>query len=320
MTTKAALPPEAEAYLSALRTALADLSPDEREGLLEEVADSLREVLNEGDSIVARLGTPEDFAAELRLAAGLPPTHSTPHRVSWATALERTRALSSAFAPDLAPIWWLVRAYVAVAALALVFGSTWSNYNGAVPRLGTAKAGLAVLLLAAALSVALGMLGRRRASLRKGVLTLNAVLVLALVPVAVHLALHPRGTAATLYAPPVAAPTPALTLDGMLVTNIYPFARDGRLLHDVLLYASIGPVGNVGLPMSVRPDDPDRNRRLLRTIGGRTLFNSFPIRYFDPGTRTVGYPDAAPGISVPKVAPGSARIAPADAPQMTTPP
>jgi hypothetical protein len=308
MTTKTALPPEAEAYLSALRTALADLSPDEREGLLEEVADSLREIINEGGSIVERLGTPEDFAAELRLAAGLPPTHTTIHRVSWATALERTRALSSAFAPDLAPIWWLVRAYVAVAALALAFGSTWSNYNGAVPRLGTAKAGVVVLLLAAVLSVALGMLGRRRASLRRGVVTLNAVLVLALVPVAVHLALHPRGTAAPLYAPPVVAFTPGLTLDGMSVTNLYPFARDGRLLHDVLLYASIGPVGNVGLPLSVRPGDPDRNRRLLRTIGGRSLFNSFPIRYFDPGTGTVGYPDAAPGISVPKVAPGSARI------------
>jgi len=50
----------------------------------------------------------------------------------------------------------------------------------------------------------------------------------------------------------------------MPVTNIYPFARDGRLLHDVLLYANIGPVGNVGLPLSVRPGDPDRNRRLLR--------------------------------------------------------
>jgi hypothetical protein len=304
MTTKKALPPEAEAYLSALRAALADLSPDEREDLLEEVAGSLSEVLNEGGSIVERLGAPEAFAAELRLAAGLPPARTNSRRGSWAAALERARALSSAVAPDLAPIWWLVRAYVAVAALALAYGNSWSTTNGAVPRLGTGNIGLAVLLAAAVLSVALGMLERRRASSRRVVLTLNLVLALALVPVAVHLARHPRGPAAPpVYLSPVTNPTSGLFLNGMPVTNIYAFSRDGRMLHDVLLYS------DNGRPLSLRPGVlPDPNRRLLYTASGAPLFNSFPIRFFEPGTRTVRHPNAAPRIAVPKIASKSALV------------
>ena len=57
-------------YLQALEHELADLAPDERADLLEEVEASLLEL---DDDPVARLGPPAQFAAELRESAGLPP-------------------------------------------------------------------------------------------------------------------------------------------------------------------------------------------------------------------------------------------------------
>jgi uncharacterized membrane protein len=59
------LPPEAAAYISRLEREPADLPPDERADLLEEVEASLLEGEQE-------LGDPARFAAELRASAGLP--------------------------------------------------------------------------------------------------------------------------------------------------------------------------------------------------------------------------------------------------------
>ena len=53
--------PDAAAYLAALELELSDLASDEREDLLEEVEASLLEI---DDDPVARLGSPERFAAE----------------------------------------------------------------------------------------------------------------------------------------------------------------------------------------------------------------------------------------------------------------
>jgi hypothetical protein len=88
--------------------------------------------------------------------------------------------------------------------------------------------------------------------------------------------------------------TAGLARDGIPVQNVYPFSRDGRLLLDVVLY------DQDGAPLDVRPGagtsgDPDR--RLLRTRSGVDLFNAFPIRYFDPGTRRVVRPGLAPSIA-----------------------
>jgi hypothetical protein len=86
------------------------------------------------------------------------------------------------------------------------------------------------------------------------------------------------------------ASTPGLALDGVPVENVYPYSREGRLLLDVLLYDQLGN------PLDVRPLAADPDRRVLRGIDGAELFNSFPIRYFEPGTRRVERPGAAPMI------------------------
>ena len=42
---------------------------------------------------------------------------------------------------------------------------------------------------------------------------------------------------------------------------------------------------------------------------GQPIYNSFPIRYFEPGTRTVAHPDASPPVHVPRIATPNLRRA-----------
>jgi hypothetical protein len=73
------------------------------------------------------------------------------------------------------------------------------------------------------------------------------------------------------------------------VENIYPYDRQGRLLHDVRLYDQRGrPIVVQGLG--------DPNRRPVFERGGRRTLNAFPIRHFEPGTRRVARPNAGPDI------------------------
>ncbi len=63
---------EQEAYLEAVRRALADLDPAVRDELLEDLPEHLAEVAAEGEgTLTERLGPPEAYAAELRTAAGV---------------------------------------------------------------------------------------------------------------------------------------------------------------------------------------------------------------------------------------------------------
>ena len=57
----------------------------------------------------------------------------------------------------LTPIWWVVRAYLVVAAIALAAGASWSLRYFLVPHLGSAWLGLLVIAAAAALSIWIGL-------------------------------------------------------------------------------------------------------------------------------------------------------------------
>ena len=129
MSTTTGLPPNAAAYLDALRAELADLAPEERDDLLSEVEPSLLEAAADGDEpLAARLGSPALFAADLRASAGLPPAPPPPSaRAGFGTAWREiaahhhvARALP--VLRELAPVWWVVRAYVAVEMLAIISG------------------------------------------------------------------------------------------------------------------------------------------------------------------------------------------------------
>ncbi|MYW00570.1 hypothetical protein GT354_20250, partial [Streptomyces sp. SID3343] len=74
-----ALHPVAADYRVEVARVVADLPPSEAEEILDDVELNLSEVVAELDGAVtsdllrARLGTPQEYAAELRAAAGYPP-------------------------------------------------------------------------------------------------------------------------------------------------------------------------------------------------------------------------------------------------------
>jgi hypothetical protein len=284
--------PEVAAYLAAVRRALADVPADERDELLADVEASL---LESGGEALTR--PPETFASELREAAGLDPVSRTPGRLD--ALLERLRrAAGDTRLRELAPIWWIVRAYVAVAVLAMLSGSGWplgAGGFGAGTLSGTSGPGSVLLLLAGCVaSVWLGLRSRDWSRTPARMLAVaNVALALALVPVALD-SIDKLDSHSSSYET-IEVPTPGLALDGVQVTNLYPYSRDGELLQDVLLYTDDGRP----LDLLTSPDDVDR--RVLETADGLQLFNSFPIRYFEPGTGVVTRPELAPPITVPSV-------------------
>jgi hypothetical protein len=311
MTVAAGVPPELESYLAAVREALADLPPAERDDLLAEVEVSLAEAASEGEGpIAARLGPPQDFAAELRAAAGLhagaprPPSRAEPRLMSVvrelaAGAAREPRILAlRGWLGELAPIWWAARAYFAVCAAALAFGASWSQEFAPVPRIGTGTIGLLLIALATVASVGLGLHARRESrSTGRIALTLNAALLIAVVPVTFHVIRDLRqGPPVSVAVVTVPEALPGLTYNGTPVFNIYPYDRNGRRLRDVRLYDS------AGAPIDVRSVVPDPQRRLLRTAHGQVIFNAFPIRYYEPGTKRVANPNAGPHIRSLRVA------------------
>jgi hypothetical protein len=297
MTSTLETRPDVVAYLASVREHLADLPSPDRDDLLAEVAASVHDAAVEG-SIEERLGSPDRFAEELRLAAGLAPTPARRRRLDLrrlgSSAGAHLRALR-----DLEPIWWAIRGYVAVTALG--FATGWSYLHPAIPRFvnspSDARDGALVSILAVIVSVALGLWLRRRASpLRRLSLLFDGLALALVIPVALHVArTHPVYQTYVYSAPPAAG----LLYDGRSIENIYPYTRDGRLLHDVLLY------DQTGRPLAVNPGDTDPNRRVLHTAAKYVpIFNSFPIRYFESGTHRVAHPNAGPRVSVAKLAPG----------------
>jgi hypothetical protein len=330
------LTPEVAAYLGALRAELADLDSEERDDLLADVEVSLVESSAEGEgSIEHRHGPPARFAAELRAAAGLEagPVQSSSdpgllrRLAEWLRRLDGDERFAAArrTLSELAPIWWLARAYLVAAGAVLVLGlGSWSATHPELPSFG-GRASTAIILAAlVAVSLALGIRGRRSSAARSpraaAVVVNLALAALGIVAVAdrandtargpfptPYTAAEARALAASAASPPVsvpvpepimdpAAPTAGLTYNGALVENIYPFGRDGRPLYDVLLY------DQNGVPIDIGEPGADPTRRLLMTAHGSKLFNSFPIRYFEAGTRRVAQPAAGPRKRAPRVA------------------
>jgi hypothetical protein len=191
----------------------------------------------------------------------------------------------------LAPIWWVLRAYLLVAAIALAAGASWSLRYFFVPHLGTAWLGLLVIAAAIALSIWIGLRTPRATHL---VVLGNVVLLGLAIPVLSHF--RQRQLPVQVVTLAMYQPTQGLNMDGVPVTNIYPFSRQGRLLHDVLLYTGSGA------PLDAPGAAIDPQRRVLRTKSGKQIFNAYPIRYFDPGTGQVAHPGAAPPVKIPRIA------------------
>jgi len=282
-------------YLQALERELADLAPDERADLLEEVEASLLEL---DDDPVARLGPPAQFAAELRESAGLPPVAPPVPDEPREPLRERLRPVvrvARAFARELAPIWWALRAFVVVTAITVLASSTDTiEIPNDDPRMFF---GFALLALALTVSIGVGLAGRRRRlPLRYGRIALDVALFVVMFPLATILLDELRwdGPERVVFTAAYPPPPAGLAYDGERVQNIYPYDRNGRLLHDVRLF------DESGRPLDVLRGGYNPNRATVSTRSGPALFNAFPVRYLDSRTGRVENPDAAPvGLQPP---------------------
>jgi uncharacterized membrane protein len=110
-------PTAVRVYLARVRTALADLPASEIEEILEDVRPHLAELeaeLGEGarvEALIERLGTPESYAAELRVSGGYPPA------AEGATVVTAAAARKTLVKPRIA-LWGLVLCAVGLALIA----------------------------------------------------------------------------------------------------------------------------------------------------------------------------------------------------------
>lgn len=179
-----AVAPEIVTFAEAVRAALADLPAEEvddlTEGLEADLAESLAEDLRR------TLPDPVAYAAELRLAAGLPSrparTDRRPSEV-WtdvrrrlAEVIQRNPGLEAVvdFLAALRPAWWIVRAWLAAWLLAAFFGA--ERYYGVEGSWWLVMLGFVVI------SIQWGRGGWSFRGLRKVVAVGNVIAVVALLP------------------------------------------------------------------------------------------------------------------------------------------
>jgi hypothetical protein len=266
-------------YAASVRAALSDLPSDQAAVLLEDLEDHLREIAAEaGGPLGERLGPPEQYAQELRAAYGAAQATSRPqdpafadlHRaVDWVRQSKWYRELR-AFLPELRPAWWVLRAYLLVLVITAAFSPT---YNLRPIPNPFSKRGLLEIFVAAIAVVLSVRLGRRNRPLPNGgrllTITGNVAIAFFSLPVLVGMGTFPSATA--IYAGQ-SVEQPLFTTPAGLVTNIYPYSRDGKALTDVLLY------DQNGRPLIVAAKVGDLTTEYPTGADGQPITNAYPLR------------------------------------------
>jgi hypothetical protein len=149
---------EINLYVFAVRAALGDLPESLRDELLEDLPEHLAEVAADGEgSLADRLGSPEAYAADLRMSAGFvggfpdPPKRTDQFKEMRDVALARLRVAdvrlgplfggerASEFLVQLRPAWWVLRGYLAAMVLAWMLDDS-GQPIGLLPRIGGSEA------------------------------------------------------------------------------------------------------------------------------------------------------------------------------------
>ena len=297
-------------YAAAVRSALSPLPAAEREILLEDLENHLTEVASESEvSLEERLGKPGDYAAELKLAYGAGGDARSASRHTRfrdrGAALLKTVAGDlpyrdvRALLPELAPGWWVLRAYLAVLILAFIFrrGTNLSPLPNPFSSSGLLQ--IVVTLVAVAVSI---RLGRRALPInrwwRGGVIGLNVVIALLALPV-----LASMGTGNNTYeysSDPYISSAAAGSYPG--ITNIYPYTRDGKPLKDILLYDQDG--------RPIVPDTTDLIVDVPKGADGLPIPNAYPLSEHQPN----GDPVVPPRVALPPVQPSAPAASPTPTP------
>jgi hypothetical protein len=163
-------------YSEAVRAALSGVPATVRDELVEDLPEHLAEVAAEGD-LVATLGTPEAYAAELLAAAGHADTTPDPASDRFAevrqATIRRLRTMDDRLGPVLGyrrasefllllrPAWWVLRGYLAAMIVAWALDDS-GQPIGLLPRIGGSEV-VALLLLVAGILGSI-WLGRRTAA------------------------------------------------------------------------------------------------------------------------------------------------------------
>lgn len=286
------LPADIVEYVAAVRARLTDLDPDEVDDLTDDLHSHLAEIRGETEEpFVDLIGTPEQFAAELRQSAGL--AQATPAGRRWGSvprAFERiggtaerwfapilahrwTRATLD-FLPELRPAWWVARGYLLAGVLALMTGGRLATFFLVPSIAGSTIAGFGVLV---AFIVASVRFGRRRHAARwaRWVAVITAVLA-AWVAVILFDQVSSSYVSYGYDVEPVAVDGPFV--DELLPANIYAVLPDGTPVDQVLLYDETG--GPVNLPESgySLTLDAEYEAESATDESGRPVGNLFPRR------------------------------------------
>lgn len=294
--------PEITDFVERVRARLADLSDEDREELVGGLEADIAELVADGGT-VAELGDPRAYADELRAAAGLEnhrgssevagaPRRPLGERI--AAALDDVRRDlgeltrgprlqgAAAFLLSLRPVWWVLRAWVAVQLVALAF---WGGHAGAVPMLGGPLVGSILWLVAVVVSVQIGRdvlwpgSGPGRPVATRVVLVgLNAFAIVMLPLVAEQLPSDGVWDQAG-YVENYIEPTEGLVLDGDLVRNVFPYDVEGRPLEGVQLFDQDGnPLSVAGWAGEEYDDTGSRVSVVYPWFNGeKQLFNVFPL-------------------------------------------
>ncbi|MGH9126378.1 MAG: HAAS signaling domain-containing protein [Acidimicrobiales bacterium] len=313
------LTPEADAYVKEVASYLGAVPADERDEILEDLTEHLREMSAEPDSSIAeRLGPARSYANELLASAGYASDVGTPkllwRTASWAgrTAGRVRHTLLGQEAARLGPVvrtaWWIGRAYFAVSLLASIENGHGSYPGFPFPHLaGSALIGFLAVVVAVPLSVRLGQ--RPRAGKRRRVLAIgvNIVLVLFAIVLLGRVSRAESASASNQYGP--VSQSGPFSQNGCLtdgagqdITNLYVYGPDGSLLSPVLIYDQNGePINNL-CPYT------DSNGRPLSTtysedVNGAPVYNAFPRAQSVLSGLGQAQPVTPPAVVIPKLAP-----------------
>jgi len=307
----AALLGHVSAYAAQVRAHLADLPSEQVEDLTDGLEADLAEALADPDArpvtgevpavrvdgpagetildLAARFGSPADYAAELRSAAGLPPvadpgvpdlgtTRWEDLQAWW--AVQKQAVVShpswpgvSGFAESIRPAWWVARGWV----LFGIFFTVGSD-DGAVvaPR---SLPEWVVLLGLVWVSVELGR-GRwdARGKGRPFVFAANVLAAVFLIPGVVSMASPPEVRYVESGASP-AALSDGVYVDGSRVTNLFVYDADGEYVEHAQILDNQGRAVRVDEPggLWIAGEGSELSWVPLLDVDGREVHNAYPV-------------------------------------------